>query len=482
MPPRPPQPAVRSRSLRLVAVALALLAGTAVGLVRAFGGGADPTLGLRYEVAIDDPATGRIAVSLHVTGSGDRIELGTSDHVLAPADPHVQFRVREARDPEGRPLEIVRHAQGWDVETRGRPARIDYEVHLHSPARHRGSFAREALSSIDVDGARLLGSDVFVFPLTAGVDSLEVRYDLPPDWTLHHPFATDATTAAPPSLPALYGSAVAVGRYRHLERQIDAVRVELALRGNYAFGDADLMDVVERVVRHQVELFGHAPSDRYLFVVNEHPAQEDPELLHYFGLHFRASMVLLIDPRTRRRSLQGEPASLCAHEFFHNWLGEELRQQGYEMNWFVEGVTTLYAYRTQLATGMLDHGRFAREVRRRHRDHWVDNPARARMSLSEAGSVVLQDPEVTRLTYTGGLLVGIALDERIAAATAGRTSLDDLLVRMVDRARHEPRHRLTRATLEAELLALTGEDFGPWLDRHVDGIDRLPLPGFVTSR
>ncbi len=482
MPPRCPQRPVRSRSLRLFAVGLALLVGAAVGLVRAFAVADEPTVGLHYTVTIRDPGTGRIGVQLEVTGADERIELGTSDHVLAPTDPHVQFRVREAHGADGSRLEIVRHDEGWDVVGPGAVARVDYEVHLHSAARHRGSFAREALSAIDADGARLLGSDVFVFPLRAEIESLDVHYELPPGWTLHHPFATGATTAAPPSLPALYGSAVAVGRYRHLERRIGSVHVELALRGDYAFGDGDLMGVVERIVRHQVELFGRAPCDRYLFVVDEHPAQDDPELLHYFGLHFRASMVVLIDPRTRRRNLQGEPASLCAHEFFHNWLGEELRQEGYAMNWFVEGVTTLYAYRTQLATGMLDHGRYAEEVRRRHRDHWLDNPARARLSLGEAGAVVLQDPDVTRLTYTGGLLLGIALDERIASVTGGRSSLDDLLIRMVERARNDPTHRLTRSTLEAELRALTGTDFGPWLDRHVDGIDHLPLPTFVVSR
>ena len=64
---------------------------------------------------------------------------------------------------------------------------------------------------------------------------------------------------------------------------------------------------------------------------------------HYFGLRFNASMILLLDPRSARDRLEKEPAALCAHEFFHSWIGELVRQRGYEMNWFVEGVATLWA-------------------------------------------------------------------------------------------------------------------------------------------
>lgn len=464
----------------MLAVGLALLVGTSVGVVRAVHQQARPATDVHYTVRVLDPAAGVLHVRLDVSASGLHTTFGSSGHAVAPANAADRFRVRRviAAGSE-RPIEQV--ANGWTAPTDRVPTRVEYEVHL-ATHRDRGAFAEEALSAIDSRGGRLLGSDVFLFPIDQDVGTIAVDYELPDGWALHHPFGTGPRSAAPPDVKALYSSAVAIGDFRHATRRVQGVEIRLAIRGAYAFGDDDLLDVIERIVAHQLDFFGRAPHPRYLFVVDEHPHRDDPDLLHYFGLHFEASMVILLDPRTDRRRLQAEPASLCAHEFFHNWLGERLRQEDYAMNWFVEGVTTLYSYRTRLATGMLDHGRYATEVAERHRRHWAHETLRRDLPLAEAGSIVLQDETVTRMTYTGGLLVGIALDDAIVARTAGTASLDDVLRTMVDRAGSDPEYRLTRATLEAELARTTGADFSPWLERYVYGVDDLPLPAYVTGR
>ena len=482
MPPRQrSRRSVPSRRIRLLAIGLALVAGLGAGALRlAHERGHDATTDLHYTLTVSDPARGVIDVRLRVETTPSHMTLGFSGNVLAPTADAAKFRVRRiTRLSEDLPID--RGPDGWSARTGRAPVEIAYAVHLTSPLPN-GAFAEEGLSALDGDGGRLLGSDVFLFPIGQDIDSITVEYVLPERWALHHPFRTTATEASPPNLRALYSSVVAVGRFRHAVRDVAGVEIQVALRGRYAFGDDDLIDVIRRIVAHQLAFFGDAPYDRYLFVVDEHPHHDDPELLHYFGLHFDASMVVLLDPRTDRRRLQGEPASLCAHEFFHNWLGEQLRQEDYAMNWFVEGVTTLYAYRTRLATGMLDRGRYAEEISQRHRDHWAGDTLRQNLSLAEAGSIVLQDPAITRLTYTGGLLVGIALDESIVRSTRGDASLDDVVRAMVDRAAIDPDYRLTRATLEAELERVTGDDFGPWLDRYVYGVEDVPLPGFVTGR
>lgn len=460
---------------------LALVAGGSVGIVRlARDHGPDHATALHYVVTLRDPASAVLDVRLTLTEPRGHLHLGFSSNSLAPTAPASKFRVRHMMTGDT-DLPIDRHEHGWSTRTAQRPVDVVYEVHLNGPRPER-AFADEGLSAIDDDGARLLGSDVFLFPIDQDVTEITVEYVLPEGWDLHHPFAVDTFTAAPPTLRSLYSSVVGVGPYRHATRTVRGTEIRVALRGNYAFGDDDLVDVIERIVAHQLDFFGTAPYERYLFVIDEHPDQNDPELLHYFGLHFDASMLVLLDPRTDRRRLHGEPASLCAHEFFHNWLGEQLSQSNYAMNWFVEGITTLYAYRTRVATGMLDPGRYATEIAERHRQHWQDEELRHRLTLAEAGKIVLQDPAITRMTYTGGLLVGIALDDALVTRTRGDASLDDVLQNMVDRAALEPTYRLTRATLEAELRAVSGEDFGPWLERYVYGVDEVPLPTFVTGR
>jgi predicted metalloprotease with PDZ domain len=266
-----------------------------------------------------------------------------------------------------------------------------------------------------------------------------------------------------------------------LTRQIGDCQVVLAVQGSYQFGDNDLMEVIEQIVDHQVNFFGGAPRSRYLFLVNPHPDQGDPRALHYFGLHFDSSMIVLLDPRTDRVRLQREPASLCAHEFFHNWLGEQLAQDDYGMNWFVEGVTTWYAYRTRLATRMLDMGSYAEQLASRYQSQYLDHGLRESMSVADAGGRVLQDPNVTSLLYSGGLFVAVALDAEIDAVTSHEAGLDQIVQNMVRRARLDPDYRLSRETLEAELKEVTGQNFRPWLERHVYGVESLPLPAYVTT-
>jgi predicted metalloprotease with PDZ domain len=256
----------------------------------------------------------------------------------------------------------------------------------------------------------------------------------------------------------------------------------VAIRGRYSFGDDDILHMITRIVEHQLEFFGQSPRDHYLFVIEPHPRDDDPEMLHYFGLHFDASMIVLLDPRTDRERLLAEPASLCAHEFFHNWMGEQLSQESYAMNWFVEGVTTLYADRTRLAIRMLDHGSWARDLQEDYRLDWSEASARKLFSLAEAGRTVLSDPAVTRMLYTGGRFAALALDERIVAATHADANLDDLVLALVHRARTEEGFTLTREHLEEEYSRLTGDALGPWLDQYVYGRGDLPLPGYVLGR
>ena len=474
---------LRHRPRRLAVLLLALVVGSSLGWLRLHLGSSHPApVDLRYTVEIADPEDAILRVRLRIEGAaGPRLHLGFSSNAVARNAPAAKFRVRNA-EADGRPAPIEHETGEWIVRGAGRhETEIEYEVHLG--AGHEASpYADVALSRLDGDGGRLLGSDVFLFPTSISSESIEVDYRLPPGWQLFHPFAVSATTVRPPSLRALYYSAGAVGRHRTLAREVDGVYVEIAVRGNYAFGDDDLMEMISRVARQQLEFFGQSPRRRYLFVVEPHPQDRDPRLLHYFGLHFDASMIVLLDPRTDRRRLQNEPASLCAHEFFHNWMGEQLATDELSMNWFIEGITTFYADRTRIAVRMLDRGRWAQELQERYRADWVEANVRKAVSVADAGRLVLQDPEITRMLYVGGRFVALALDQEIVRATGARSDLDDLVLGLVDRAVADPRFRLTRSALETAYRSLTGEELGPWLDRYVYGRAELPLPGYVVGR
>jgi predicted metalloprotease with PDZ domain len=473
----------RGRRARLLWIALAtaaLAAGMSLTGLTTRTPAVD-TVNLSYEVTVSDAVRGRLDVILRVSDvDASSIHVGFSTNTATTFVPASKYRLREVIGSDGRPLTIEPRAHGWRISPDGSALEVHYEVHLES-SQTDGAFAAEILSRVDAQGSRLVGSDVFLFPSMAEAYSIQVDYHLPPGWRLVHPFQEDADSAVYPTLTSLYTSVVAAGRYRVMTRRAEGCELVVAVQGRFTFGDDDLMEMIGRIADLQLEFFDGPVRPRHVFVVNPHPHSDDPDQLRYFGLHFDGSMIVLLDERTDRRRLQAEPAQICAHEFFHNWNGGVIQQDRYEMNWFVEGVTVYYAYQFRMDARMLDPGTYAQELRHRYHREFLDNPQRMMMSVAQAGETVLQEENTTRLLYAGGVLVAVALDTAIDEVTQHERSLDDLMRMLVDRASLDEDFRLTRSTLEAALLELTGRDFAPWLRRYVYGKQALPLPAFLTT-
>lgn len=446
---------------------------------RLFGREPEP-VGLHYQVTVVDPKEQLIEVKLRIEDhSAAAIHLGFSANSVQQNAPVSRFRVRSATDENGDDMSVVRERGIWRFK--GSPLiELRYEVHL-GRGREEGRYADALLSDCDETGARLLGSDLFLFPLDTDAHTIDVEYVLPDGWDLIHPFQSGPNSASYPELRSLYYSVVAVGDYRELRRIVGDCELILAVRGRFNFGDRDLIDTIARVVEPQIEFFQGGVRPRYVFIVNPHPTIDDPRHLHYFGLHFDASMAILLDQRTDRPRLQSEPAHILAHEFFHNWNGELIRQNDYDMNWFVEGVTTYYSYRSCKDARLLDSGSFAREIRDRYTNYYATNPRRSTMTLAEAGQTVLQDPAITSYLYAGGTLAALSLDDEIKSVSGQRVSLDDLMQELARLALADDNWILTQEELESALNGLTGSDFGPWFARYVYGNSELELPAYVIE-
>ncbi|RKZ15838.1 hypothetical protein DRQ53_07955 [bacterium] len=471
-----------NRRVRIAMLGLALVCGTAIGVWRALEAGQpeSPTA-FAYRIRVLDAAQARLEVELTVDElKRGALHLGFSANAVAATAPASKFRVRQAIGPDGRASQIEKTDEGWRIPHDSGSLTIRYEVSLKA-GRSGQAFADEALSAMGADGGRILGSDLFLFPMDVPPRTITVDWELPDGWGMENPYRVSPTRSAPPNLRALYATVVAVGEHRVVRRDLRGYRIAIAIRGNFRFGDDALADNILSIVDHELAFFGRAPDRSYLFIVEEHPHGDDPEQLHYFGLHFNASMILLLDPRSARQRLQQEPAALCAHEFLHSWIGELVRQEGYEMNWFIEGVATLYADRALLATRKMDYGTWTERMRASYANHWRDSDLRRNTSLAQAGQVVLQNQAYTRMLYTGGPLLALALDLEIQSRTDNYQSLDDLLLALTDRAFTDARFRLTRDTLIEELRILTGTDFSAWLERHAWGTADLPLPASITS-
>ncbi len=454
----------------------------AVGMRLAPGADPHPVV-LDYVVKVSDAAQGSLDVELDIESPDSRsLILGFSGHAVSDQLPRTRYRVRSAQNERGESLAIEPHQNGWRISTKkAERVHISYDVRLRFGSDNSG-FSQEVLSRCDVEGARLLGSDVFLFPLGREAAAIGARYELPPGWSLYHPFAVDEHTAQYPSLHSLYSSVVAAGPYRVARRSLAGCDLTIAIQGQFAFGDDDLVSMIERVVARELEFFGSTPRPSYLFVVNPHPRSSDPDNLRYFGLHFDASMMILLDERTDYRRLQAEPAQICAHEFFHNWNGGLIKQHGYDMNWFIEGVTTYYSYQFRMDCRMLDPGTYAATVRERFERDVLNSGLLGHSSLATVSTQVLQAAETTSFLYSGGLVVAKALDHEIERRTNNRRSLDDVMRNLVQKAQANRDFILTREALEAELELITESSMTEWLARYVYGLETPPLDAVDPAR
>ncbi len=463
----------------LVGILAAIVAGAALGLALRI----DPDrerYDLSYRVKMLDTKQSILQVQLHVEGmQSPNLYLTTVRAANDVAPLPVRFRLKQALDLRGEETPVETTEDYWRIRAKGGGVDLRYEVHLRAGLSDV-VFSRQMLSSIDESSARLVGSDVFIIPVFGNPHNIRVDYELPDGWKLMHPFQRAANAAIVPDLKSLYHSAVGLGKFRFLQRTVRSCKLRIAVTGRYDFKDQDLLAVLSQLAAIQMDIFGGALRDEYVFLVSPHPESDDSGTLHYFGLHYDGSMILLIDPNTDRKRLQREPAQLCAHEFYHNWCGELIRQNHYDMNWFIEGVTEFYAYQTRLEAGMLSFPEYAEVMSDRFHHEYETLPLRGRISLAEASRKVLVDRDITRFTYSGGLFVAAGLDRQIDDVSAQQKSLDDLMYYLAQRSLYDPGFVLTRESLEKALMQLTGHDFHDWMSRYVYGLESPLLPEYIT--
>jgi predicted metalloprotease with PDZ domain len=195
------------------------------------------------------------------------------------------------------------------------------------------------------------------------------------------------------------------------------------------------------------------------------------EKFDIYGVHTGSSVLVMMDPSTSWVDLEGQSASVIAHEMFHGWLGEAIPQQDPEMLWFTEGATTWYAARMLTAAGVWtpDHSRAVLEARL-ERDYRL-SPLKSQMSISEAAKEVMASPEQVRFAYAGGVNACMNLDQWLAELTGKTRPLDQVLRHLYENRDGSP---LTRLAFEKAVLEATGIDCSVWLDDHVYKKTTLP--------
>jgi hypothetical protein len=461
-------------------------------------------LTLDYEISLLEADQGRLEESLTLTGSLERpqsIYLPMNDPLSTADEPSAgvpAILIREAahlvrNSTPGQPLSVTREADGWLLHHKGkRRTRLVYQVELDATSVLEEDI-RLHLTVPYRGGFRAAGYHLFLIPDGEEPVAVTVRFSNTAGGTLAVPWSRDdveplprrteevgdtawaATPSAgrvyrPADLRDLYASLLAWGDLRLLDREVAGCSLRLGLGDRWLYTDNDLAYLLTRIAKAEIAFFGSPPQPAILCLVAPNPVLAE-DGFDYYGVHVGHSILLFLDPGMTYADLTERAANVMAHEMFHGWLGEAIRQEDPHMLWFVEGATTWYATRILKETGIWTVWRAESVVGERIDRNYYENELLGVVSVAEAAAGIMNDATTTRFAYAGGTLAAAALDRWLATGSGAVRPLDEVL-------RHLYRQRdateLTRPDLEAAVTAVTGADCSEWLDTYVYGKETLP--------
>lgn len=263
---------------------------------------------------------------------------------------------------------------------------------------------------------------------------------------------------------------------------------------------ADLKAICETQIAFFEPKSKKAPMDRYVFLTL---AVGDG----YGGLEHRASTALIcaradLPVATTPKKLEATDGylkflGLCSHEYFHTWNVKRIKPAAFApydlqaetytpLLWLFEGFTSYYDDLLLVRAGLLGEEAYlklqAKTVASVLRGSGRTKQSVADSSFDAWGKYYRQDenaPNAIVSYYTKGSLVALMFDLTIRARTAGKKTLDDVMLALWQRYGREFYATAARGVTEAEVEALFDEISGlklkPLFERYVRGTDDLPL-------
>jgi predicted metalloprotease with PDZ domain len=263
---------------------------------------------------------------------------------------------------------------------------------------------------------------------------------------------------------------------------------------------ADLKAICETQIAFFEPRTRRAPMDRYVFLTM---AVGDG----YGGLEHRASTALICAradlPTTS--TPKGADISdgylkflgLCSHEYFHTWNVKRIKPAAFApydlqtetytpLLWLFEGFTSYYDDLMLVRSGIIGEAAYLKLLGKTI-GSTLRGSGRTKQSVADSsfdawGKYYRQDenaPNAIVSYYGKGSLIALAFDLTIRAKTAGRKSLDDIMLALWQRYGRDFYPSVGRGVTEAEVEALFDEVSGmklkPLFDKYVRGTVDIPL-------
>ena len=269
---------------------------------------------------------------------------------------------------------------------------------------------------------------------------------------------------------------------------------------------ADLKAICETQIAFFEPRSKRAPMQRYVFLTL---AVGDG----YGGLEHRASTALICARADLPSSAAPKTAEvsdgylqflgLCSHEYFHTWNVKRIKPAAFApydlqveshspLLWLFEGFTSYYDDLMLVRAGIIGEPAYFKLLAKTI-GGVLRGSGRSKQSVAESSfdawtKYYRQDenaPNAIVSYYTKGSLVALALDLSIRAKSAGKKSLDDVMLALWQRYGRDFYPTVGRGVTPAEVEALFDEISGmrlkPFFDKYVRGTDDLPLAKLLAQ-
>lgn len=446
------------------AIALATAAG--------FASGSENQLDYRIERLAGQTALYRISVTFKGDADGKtEIELpnewgGQKELYKAINDLRISTAGASLTDTGSPNLRTISHRPGEELTIEYIIAQ-DFSGPLKNNIRYR--------PVVETSHLHWIGHTVWVRPRWNDSDKIDVTFSwhgLPKDWTLADSYGTSGRTRQANIAFDKLGQMITVaGDFRLTEISVAGKRVSVAMRGKWNFADAELAEMVRRVIASQREFWKDNSQERFLVTLV--PLDEGPNAFSFGGTGLQDSFALFATPNAEVPRLR----ALLAHEYFHNWNPAALGKMGdpeQHLYWFSEGFTEFYTYRLLYRSGIISEAEFIETYNSLIREYYM-LPAR-----NEPNERIVRDfwndSSVGRLPYLRGLMFATNLNAEIMRVSGGTRSLDDVMFDLAAAHRERPQ-TITIELLRSAFQKHLGFDPANLIERQIiKGEMIVPLP------
>ncbi|QXN26194.1 PDZ domain-containing protein [Shewanella putrefaciens] len=429
----------------------------------------------KVSVAFPEAKAGEFNVNLPVWRTGKYQVLPLSDGV----------RLFRATDARGNALPWKRTASGeWQIVL-DKPTSVTVNYQLY--ANELGQRVRH----IDATHAYLDASGVFMYSPQFRADAVAVQLTVPENWQSYSGMSSGnaAHSFVAPNYDVLIDSPIETGVSTHKTFSANGKDYELVLwgEGNY---DAD------KVVKDLTALSGQAkaiwdgyPFDRYVYMVHATSGASGATE------HLNSTVIQLPRFSFRERKDYLRFISTASHEFIHTWNVKAYRPAGLvpydyqhenmtELLWIAEGSTSYFQGQLLLRAGVMTPKEFLEDLAKRIEKSEL-TPGREIQSVAEASlgewSSTGGDYAINHSVniYSEGYLASLALDFSLLTDSNLAHSYRDVHRKLYQDYRVPKGY--TVADVQQILKDLSGKDYGPWWQSHVNSPLSLEFSGLLSQ-